>query len=89
MMASFFWFLQGDKKRRKRKENKPGKQVKEVTRKRYAGVDKEFISEEAAHHQQTTTGGYVADPLPVDSSPAAQPKHATVNSYVQGWYFNL
>ena len=81
-------FLQGDKKRRKRKESKPGKQVKEVTKKKYAGVDKEFIGEEAAYHlqqqqqQSVSGGGYPGDPQPA-SSPAL-PRHATTDSYVHG-----
>lgn len=76
--------IQGDKKRRKRKESKPGKQVKEVTKKKFIGVDKEFISEEAARQQQVSSGGYPADPQPASSSPALPPKHATADSYVQG-----
>ena len=87
---SWYCFVQGDKKRRKRKESKPGKQVKEVTKKKFIGVDKEFISEEAARQQQLqqqqqiSSGGYSVDPQPASSSPATQPKHATADSYVQG-----
>lgn len=76
--------VQGDKKRRKRKESKPGKQVKEVTKKRFIGVDKEFISEEASRQQPVSSGGHSIDPQPASSSPATQPKHATADSYVQG-----
>ena len=85
----FFSLVQGDKKRRKRKESKPGKQVKEVTKKKYAGVDKEFISEEAAHHMQqqsVSSGGYVGDPQPVNSSPATQTKHVAPDNYVHGQF---
>jgi hypothetical protein len=55
--------------------------VKEVTKKKFIGVDKEFISEEAARQQQI---GYPGDPQPASSSPAIPPKHATADSYVQG-----
>ena len=85
----FASLIQGDKKRRKRKESKPGKQVKEVTKKKYAGVDKEFISEEAAHQMQqqsASSGGYVGDSQPVNSSPATQPKHAAPDHYVNGQF---
>ena len=62
--------------------------MKEVTKKKFIGVDKEFISEEAARQQQQqqqiSSGGYSVDPQPASSSPAAQPKHATADSYVQG-----
>lgn len=58
-----------------------------MTKKKYAGVDKEFISEEAAHQlqqQSVSSSGYVGDPQPVSSSPATQPKHAAPDSYVHG-----
>ena len=83
----FFFRVQGDKKRRKRKESRPGKQVKEVTKKKFIGVDKEFLGEEAARQQQqqhVSGGGYSGDAQPASSSPAVQPKHAASDSYVQG-----
>lgn len=83
----FASLIQGDKKRRKRKESKPGKQVKEVTKKKFASVDKEFISDEVSHQMQqqsVSSGGYVGDPQPVNSSPATQPKHAAPDNYVHG-----
>ena len=38
-----WFFIQQGKKHRKRKESKPGKQVKQVTKRVYHAVDKEFI----------------------------------------------
>ena len=72
------------KKHRKRKASKPGKAIKEVTRRRYQGVDKEFQEHGRAPPpppdqpqpvQVTEKQQYISEPSP-NPSPSLQLKQA-------------
>ena len=74
--------FQGEKRRRKRKDSRPGKQIKKVEKKQFQSVDIEFRTEQ----QQPRSKQHISEPAPVEKPPPVQqsPHPAPVDTYAQG-----